>query len=302
MPTFLGEALYFVSTDDQSTTTYIGMRDISFTIPGNTIELGDTDSDIVVRDLLLDAEVNFDDTGYRFFFQEQEDGSTLDGIYFEISGSREGQDNDGLFNDEPDINYTYRIFREGVPLPELTEGQTAEALFADLGITEANLDDAPGFPDFNQGARTDLRDIEGFRLEGDTSLTVEEAQEVALLYEAAFGRQADADGLNFWIDQREAGLSPVDLSTQFIDSIEFAERFGEPDSLSNGDFIDRLYANILDRDGEAEGADFWTTVLDENALERPEVLLQFAVSDENVANAEGLDTLTEVSDGEWAFA
>jgi hypothetical protein len=141
-------------------------------------------------------------------------------------------------------------------------------------------------------------------------LSKEEAQTVALLYEAGLDRDGEIDlpGLNFWIDGREAGLSERDLSWAFLSSSEFQETFGDATDADNADYLDdqalveQLYLNVLNRPGEALGVEFWTNVLGGPGFDRADVLLAFAVSPENVQNFEEIDTLTQIRLGEWDFA
>ncbi len=157
-------------------------------------------------------------------------------------------------------------------------------------------------------------------------LDVEAARQVAYLYEAALDRDGEIDlpGLNFWIDRREDGLTVFELSASFLDSPEFqarAEAFlGDGTDLdresvrddavfSDEDYVQFLYENVLDRDFDQEGFEFWLGVLQiyedtpgqgETARER--LLVNFAESDENVDGAAYVETLSEVEPGEWAFA
>lgn len=135
-------------------------------------------------------------------------------------------------------------------------------------------------------------------------LTVAEAKTVARLYEAGLDRDGNIDtpGLNFWIDGRENGLSERDLAFAFIGSNEFADSFGAPESLSDRAFVEVMYLNVLDRDGEVGGVNFWTAVLEGPDFDRADVLLAFAGSPENIAGTPLVETLAEVSAGEWDFA
>lgn len=134
-------------------------------------------------------------------------------------------------------------------------------------------------------------------------LSVDDAKIVARLYEAGLDRNGvfDLGGLNFWIDERENGLSERDLAFAFINSIEFAESFGPPESFDNRGFVQVLYRNVLNREGEEGGVVFWTGELDRPEVDRADMLLAFAESPENVAGTPLVDTLTEVSPGMWDF-
>ncbi|MEO1599999.1 MAG: DUF4214 domain-containing protein [Pseudomonadota bacterium] len=129
----------------------------------------------------------------------------------------------------------------------------------------------------------------------------EEAQTVALLYEAGLGRVADTPGVNFWIDQREDGLTELGLSAVFLGSVEFAAVVGDPETLTDLDFVGALYLNILGREGEDAGVTFWTGRLSLPEIDREDVLLAFADSAENIAEATGIERLWEVEAGVWDF-
>lgn len=130
------------------------------------------------------------------------------------------------------------------------------------------------------------------------------AREVAYLYEAGLDRDGDIDlpGLNFWIDQREQGLTAVALAQFFLDSPEFAEVVGVPASLTDRDLVEALYLNVLDRDGEQLGVEFWTGVVADPGFSRADLLLAFAVSPENLAGSPFVETLAEEMPGTWDFA
>lgn len=135
-------------------------------------------------------------------------------------------------------------------------------------------------------------------------LSEDEAAAVAALYEAALDRdgEIDAAGLNFWIDAREAGLSEAALSGAFLASGEFEAAFGNPDALEDGTFVRLLYRNLLEREGEQTGVDFWTSALERPMFDRADLLFAFATSEENSEGLGALDRLTEVAPGVWDFA
>jgi len=124
------------------------------------------------------------------------------------------------------------------------------------------------------------------------------AQDVSLLYTEALGRVPDTDGLNFWIDAAEGGMSLKDLAGAFIDSLEFKETVGDAETLSDDDFVAACYEHILGREGDDEGEAFWSGAL-AAGHSRAEMVRDFAISDENRATEDTLDLLHETSPGEW---
>ncbi|MEM1344788.1 MAG: DUF4214 domain-containing protein [Pseudomonadota bacterium] len=140
-------------------------------------------------------------------------------------------------------------------------------------------------------------------------LSVSDAQQVAYLYEAGLDRDGNIDlpGLNFWIDQREDGLTLRQLSNAFLRSIEFNENFGEPFDtsdprfLTDEPFVRALYENVLDRTADQPGLDFWQSILDRPAFDRQALLIAFSESNENRLGSPLVENLSEVEPGEWDF-
>lgn len=104
------------------------------------------------------------------------------------------------------------------------------------------------------------------------------------LYQAAFDRKPDVQGLSFWTKWLDDGKTdPWTMAARFIDSGEFEALYGSR-TPENRDFVTRIYQNVLDRQPEPEGFDFWLTRLSNNAFTQAEVLARFSDSDENRAN------------------
>lgn len=121
----------------------------------------------------------------------------------------------------------------------------------------------------------------------------ETAAAVGRLYRAAFDRDPDANGLLGWSIAIDDGLSLDAVADQFVASPEFALRYGAP---NDGLFVDLLYLNVLDRNADLAGFNFWTDQLRSGALDRGDVLNDFAQSTEfQIATAQdysdGVDVL-----------
>ena len=100
------------------------------------------------------------------------------------------------------------------------------------------------------------------------------------LYNAAFARFPDADGLAYWIDMFGSGANTKrQVANSFLGSSEFAERYGA--NVSDSLYVDTLYTNVLGRLPDAEGKAYWLGRLSSGAETRAEALLGFAESDEN---------------------
>ncbi len=149
----------------------------------------------------------------------------------------------------------------------------------------------------------ELTALSSTSVEAEGGISADEAMRVARLYEAALDRDGEIDlaGLNFWIDRREEGLAATALAEVFIRNPEFEEKFGEVDALSDLDYVQLLYRNILDREGEDAGIGFWTSVAEQDLFTRAEILLFFADSPENIENTPFIEDLAETAPGFWEF-
>jgi 2',3'-cyclic-nucleotide 2'-phosphodiesterase (5'-nucleotidase family) len=105
------------------------------------------------------------------------------------------------------------------------------------------------------------------------------------LYEAAFDRAPDFSGLGFWIDVLDNGAPLTAAAEAFVGSDEFAARNGA--GLSDAEFVEVLYGNMLDRASEQAGRDFWTGKLAGGAS-RAEVLVGFSESIEGQETVIGI--------------
>lgn len=97
------------------------------------------------------------------------------------------------------------------------------------------------------------------------------------LYQAAFSREPDLPGLGFQVSVMGAGVTLAKVAQGFVDSAEFSKKYG---SLDNRQYASLLYRNILGREGDAAGIDYWVGRLDSGAA-RAEVLAEFSESREN---------------------
>jgi hypothetical protein len=84
------------------------------------------------------------------------------------------------------------------------------------------------------------------------------------LYTAFFNRVPDADGMSFWIDEMKAGKAINQIAEAFYNAgVNYASLTGFSSTMSNADFINVIYRNVLGRkDGaDAGGLAFWEAEL-----------------------------------------
>ncbi len=108
----------------------------------------------------------------------------------------------------------------------------------------------------------------------------ENAGEAYRMYQAAFNRTPDSDGLAGWINFLDQGGNPLQMANQFIASQEFQKNYA---TLDNTGFVQLMYNNVLHRNGSTSEVAGWVDGL-AGGLSRAEVLRGFSESAENVAN------------------
>jgi Domain of unknown function (DUF4214) len=105
------------------------------------------------------------------------------------------------------------------------------------------------------------------------------------LYKAAFDREPDEVGLGYWIDQLDNGGSLQLAASGFLISDEFRSLYGS--NPSDTLFLTRLYNNVLDRDPDQGGLNYWISQIN-NGMSRESALINFSESNENVSNVAAL--------------
>ena len=110
------------------------------------------------------------------------------------------------------------------------------------------------------------------------------------LYKAAFDRVPDTPGLGHNIRLVDAGLTLAQMSSAFVVSAEFTTTYG---ALSNAQFINQLYLNVLDRAPDAPGLAHNLNLLN-TTLTRADMLAAYSESAENQVAVIG-----QIQDGIW---
>ena len=86
--------------------------------------------------------------------------------------------------------------------------------------------------------------------------------------------------MEYWINQFSSGANSIRVvASSFLGSAEFAERYGE--NVSDSTYVNTLYKNVLGRDADSGGLNYWLGQLNSGAETRYEVLLGFSESAEN---------------------
>ncbi len=104
---------------------------------------------------------------------------------------------------------------------------------------------------------------------------------IARLYVATFNRAADAEGLKYWAE--DSGLTLDEIAMSFFDQPETQAAY--PDTLANDLFVETIYRNLFNREGDAGGITYWSEQLQNGAVGRSTMILAF------INGAQGEDAL-----------
>ncbi|MES2902350.1 MAG: YHYH protein [Pseudomonadota bacterium] len=100
------------------------------------------------------------------------------------------------------------------------------------------------------------------------------------VYKAAFGRTPDASGIGFWLDVTgNKGVSIEVAVDAFLASDESKAKFGV--SPTNAELVTAVYTNVLGREFDQGGYNFWLGHLNTNTITRAQFLTAFADGAEN---------------------
>jgi serralysin len=117
------------------------------------------------------------------------------------------------------------------------------------------------------------------------------AASIYRLYSAAFGRPSDKVGMGFWISAMDNNYSLNQVALSFMTGQpEFDAKYGT--NPSDDTFVMQLYHNVLGRDPDASGYDFWMNALSTTSeankpAMRAQLLIDFSNGPENVAKVVG---------------
>jgi hypothetical protein len=121
---------------------------------------------------------------------------------------------------------------------------------------------------------TDVSHVQFIQLDNKEALVLANTSKeaaVASLFHTAFGRDADAAGLDFWFKAADSGTSMLTIAQGFTTSAEYKALAAQNDS----DFLTSLYHNTFDRAGDTDGMAYWGNLL-ATGHSRAEVIASFA--------------------------
>jgi hypothetical protein len=96
------------------------------------------------------------------------------------------------------------------------------------------------------------------------TISTETITKVLELYTAYFNRAADKAGVEYWLSEMENNNWSLDQVAQsFAQSSEYQALYGR---LNNTDIITKIYNNLLNREPDQAGLDYWASELESGAI------------------------------------
>ena len=155
-----------------------------------------------------------------------------------------------------------------------------------LGASNSTVADSTA----NRDGTDTLTNVERLRFtDRNIALDVKEGEYAGMayrMYKAALNREPDWQGLGDWIAVLDKGYDRITvLAAGFTGSDEFKNTYG---TLSNGEFVNLLYNNVLGRGPDPDGFNAWVSAIEQRGASRELVLFGFSESVENVQYSTGL--------------
>lgn len=265
----------FVELDDPSLgTTFESRSAVNFTVQ-DTVRSGTSGDDLVIGTMFSD----------RLFGLDGNDTLVGGASNDVLDGGAGDRDVAVLFAQQK--NYTLTFSTDGIQVMDRrTEGTGTDTL---IDIEHLRFSSNPtGNP--NSGVLFDMTLFDGVL---DASL--EELETLTLLYMALYDRAPDALGLYYWATYLAAGLD-IDVITQaFIDSPEAIQIYGATPTAA--EIVDKAYENVLQRDPDPAGAQFWTSLIEQKIITPAEFFALFAEGVQNNPGAgDDRQTLADQTD------
>lgn len=164
----------------------------------------------------------------------------------------------------------------GEPTPLNDAAKFVGQLYRDFLSREADPEGlAYWVGQLSSGAVTRASAAEAFLLSPEFG---ERIAPVVRLYFAYFKRIPDFGGLIYWVNEYSAGRRTLgSISDFFAGSTEFQETYG---NLGDDQYVHLIYQNVLNREPDPEGLDFWTEELTSGRRSRGQVMVGFSESPE----------------------
>ncbi len=224
-----------------------------------------------IRDVPLDGQINrlyqayflrlADENGFGYWVDQRAQWTSLNDISSAFASSSEFQNRYGSLSNEAFIDLVYANV--------LNRTADAEGRAYWIGQLNQGVDRGAVMVGFAEGT-------EFVNRTQTQPATSETEAKISRLYKAFFLRDADAAGLAYWTGQANNGVSLEVVASAFAQSSEFQTRYG---SLSNQQFVELVYTNVLNRSPDAGGLAYWVGLLN-SGTDRGSVMVGFSESSE----------------------
>ena len=204
------------------------------------------------------------------------------------SGSPDGTD---VLTNIEEIQFTDRTITSDVALAELGPSTSYSQNSFDYKIMnlgngqygikgDNGTDDITGFSNINFADQS-LNLTNDIKATFDQVTGMDQVNGVIFrLYNAAFARLPDPDGLSNWINANSDGsFSYEQTANEFVNSQESINRYGS--NQGDTDYITTVYNNVLDRDPDSAGLSHYEGLLGSGEMSRAEMMFAFSESPEN---------------------
>jgi hypothetical protein len=222
-----------------------------------------------IRDVPLDGQINrlyqayflrlADESGFGYWVDQRARWTSLLDISSAFASSNEFQNRYGSLSNEAFIDLVYANV--------LNRAADSEGRAYWLGRLYQGTDRGEVMIGFAESSEFISRT-------GTSPATGTTQAKISRLYQAFFLRPADSGGLSYWSGQASNGVSLEAIASAFAQSAEFQTRYG---SLSNQQFIELVYSNVLGRSPDAGGLNYWVGLLN-GGLDRGTAMIGFSES------------------------
>ncbi len=226
-----------------------------------------------IRNTPLDGQLNrlyqayflrlADESGWSYWLDQRASWTPLADISSAFASSVEFQDRYGSLTNEAFVDLVYaNVLNRAAD----AEGRAYWIWALSNGVTRGEV--MVGFAE--SGEYID-------RTGTAPATSINEAR-ISRLYEAFFLRAPEADGLAYWTAQADSGVKLEVIASAFAQSAEFQGQYG---SLDDQQFVELVYANVLNRTPDLDGLTYWTGLLG-GGLDRGTAMVGFSESAEFV--------------------
>lgn len=206
-----------------------------------------------IRDLPLDGQINrlyqayflrlADEAGFDYWLDQRARWTSLVDISNAFAASAEFQNRYGLLSNEAFVDLVYANV---LNRPADAEGRGYWIGQLNAGGSRGEV--MIGFAESDEYVtRT-----------GTARATGSNEARINRLYAAFFLRAPDPEGLAYWAGQAGSGVSLEAIATEFARSPEFQNRYG---ALTDEQFVQLVYNNVLQRQPDPGGLDYWVWLL-----------------------------------------